>query len=120
MSNRLTFQGSFSTVSTATVARVGSTNHFHHFFEIYKITCLCTFGIRFFFSLSLSLSFFFSRAHARMTPEKRKRSDRMSAKTRKVYILYQYYLWDRTEKRKGTPENGRQIPTKFHQNLAEK
>ena len=42
-----------------------------------------------------------------MAPEKRKRSDRMSAKTRKVYLLYQYYLWDRTEKRKRTPENGR-------------
>jgi len=63
----------------------------------------------------------------------------MSAKTRKVYLLYQYYPWDRTEKRKRTPENGkhrqeksspddprpaialcREIPTKFHQNLAEK
>ena len=42
-----------------------------------------------------------------MAPEKRKRSDRMSAKTRKVYLLYRYYPWDRTEKRKRTPENGR-------------
>ena len=31
----------------------------------------------------------------------------MSAKTRKVYLLYQYYRWDRTEKRKRTPENRR-------------
>ena len=89
---------------------------FSAFFEIYTIyipshrSVLKTFAKSNFFLLSpfFFFLFFFARA-LEWLPKIRKRSDRMSAKTRKVYILYQYYRWDRNEKRKGTPENGRHL-----------